>query len=126
MFTEIRITPNGEMKIGEYEPGNGTRYTLIAMPWDSGPTGVMGELGYVSTGWLVVCGNTGRSHLLQADGFLADRYVEQHFGGHGEDVGYTAELICALTGRPGQPREAVDDMPTDREAYYNERAEQLP
>ena len=33
---QIKITIEGNCIIGEYEPGNGTRYTAVAVPWTNG------------------------------------------------------------------------------------------
>ena len=116
-----RITVVDNVFIGEYEPGNGTRYTAIAVPWTATPEQVMGRLGFVADGWLVVSGNSGRAHLFQRYGTLSDNYIAEKLGGYGGDFPYLCTLIRRLIGRP-----ELDDMPEDKESYYNERAENRP
>ncbi len=93
------------MKIGESEPGNGMRYTAIAIPWENYPDGaqapiMVGALGSVSKGWLVVSGLTGQAHLFQEDGTLVDRYIHEKLGGSAaRDYPYFGDLIRDLTER---------------------------
>ena len=94
-----RITQTQYCRIGEYEPGNGTRYTAVAVPWHAAPTQVMGALGYVTSGWLVVSGNSARAYLFQEGGFLLDVAIQQHLGGYEGDYPYFGDLIRALTHR---------------------------
>lgn len=87
--------------IGEYEPGNGTRYTAVAVPWQATPDQVMGRLGFVSDGWLVVSGNSGRAYLFQRHGFLADNHIQEHLGGYDGDYPFFGDLVRRLVNRPG-------------------------
>lgn len=100
MNTTPKITVEGNYFIGEYEPGHGTRYTAIAVPWRAGPKMVMGQLGYVSDGWLVISGNSGRAYLFQKDGYLADDTIQEHLGGYPGDYPYFGDLIRTLIMRP--------------------------
>jgi len=121
---ELKINIVHGLKIGEYEPGNGTRYTAVAVRWDVGAR-LMGALGVVSHGWLVASGNSGRAALFQDHGYLVDSYIQEHLGGCPGDYPYFGNLIRAMVGRPSG--QGIDgDMPEDREAYYNERAEGFP
>lgn len=95
-----RTIRGGNLVVGEYEPGNGTRYTALAVPVWLGPAQVMGALGFVSDGWLVVSGNSGRASLLQKDGILVDAYIAKHLGGLPGDYPYFGDLIRLMVGRP--------------------------
>lgn len=129
MLKGLNIYVHGDLNIGEYEPGNGNRYTAIATRWSAGLV-MMGTLGLVDEGWLVVSGNTGKAALFQERGFLTDDYIQEKLGGWLDDYPYFGDLIRLLVMRPGPalpmsiPTE--EDMPEDREAYYNERAEMMP
>ena len=97
---DIRIIDqeNG-VRVGVYEPGNGIRYTAVAVPWSTMET--MGRMGTVDAGWLVVYGNEANAHLLQSGGYLADRYIQEHFDVGTNDSPWAGDLIRALIGRPG-------------------------
>ena len=99
----LTSTSNSDMVIGAYEPGNGTRYTAIAMPWKDENQMILGGIGVVSDGWLVTYCNTGRAYLLQKEGWLTNEYLAEKFVIYREDIPYAAELIRTLTGRPGAP-----------------------
>jgi hypothetical protein len=99
----LTSTSHSDMVIGEYEPGNGTRYTALAIPWTDEKQLMLGGIGVVSDGWLVTYCNTGRAYLLQREGFLTDEYVAEKFVIGQGDLPYAAELIRTLTGRPGTP-----------------------
>lgn len=128
MIDEPRINVHGHLKIGEYEPGNGIRYTAVATLWAAGPVS-MGVLGVVSDGWLVVSGNSGKAYLFQHGGYLIDSYIQENLGGSPDDFPYFGDLVRLMVGTP-LPRTikttVSDDMPDDREGYYNERAERMP
>ena len=85
--------------IGEYEPGNGTRYTAVAVPWRATPSKTMGKLGFVSDGWLVVSGNSARAYLFQRAGPLTDDYIRKHLGGYPGDYPYFGDLVRRLINR---------------------------
>ena len=97
-MSDITITVQGDLRIGEYCPGNGTRYTALAVPisHDGAPIGVMGA---VLEGWLVAYGLTGRASLFQADGYLADLYLMEKLGVRPGDLPWAADLIRELIGR---------------------------
>lgn len=97
---EIKLTQDGSNYIGEYEPGNGTRYVAVATPWNAGLI-PMGQMGSISAGWLVVFGNNGQAHLFQKGGYLTDSYVQEHLGGYPGDYPHIGHLIRALINRPG-------------------------
>ena len=132
MYTTPNITQTHGCIIGEYEPGNGTRYTAVAIPWKAPADRVMGALGFVSDGWLVVSGNSGRAYLFQREGYLLDYHIQEHLGGYPGDYPYFGDLIRSMIkrDRPSHPapmgNRYRDDMPDDPEHYYNERAEQMP
>ena len=96
-MTDIQITVQGSTRIGEYEPGNGTRYTAIAVPYSH--DGVMGVMGAVADGWLVAYGISGRAHLFQSDGYLADLYLMEKLDVRPGDLPWAADLIRELIGR---------------------------
>ncbi len=102
MITTPRIIRQGNTIIGEYEPGNGTRYTAIAVPWITNADLMMGTLGSVADGWLVVSGNQGRAALFQKYGTLVDHYIMEKLGSGPDDYPYFGDLIRALIGRPGR------------------------
>ena len=98
-MADIKITVQGNnVRIGEYSPGNGTRYTALAVPisHDGAPIGVMGA---VLEGWLVAYGLTGRAHLFQRDGHLSDGYLAEKLGVRAGDQPWAGDLIRELIGR---------------------------
>ena len=97
MLTTPKITQTQCYTIGEYEPGNGTRYTAVAARWQHDV--VMGVMGRVSDGWLVVSGNTGKAYLFQHKGMLTDEYIQEHLGGFSGDYPYFGDLIRKLVDR---------------------------
>ena len=101
--TVPKIRTIGSCVIGEYEPGNGTRYTAVAVPWTDGDMLAMGALGTVSEGWLVVAGNSGRAYLFQRDGYFTDSYIMERLGGYGGDYPYLGDLIRKLISRRSRP-----------------------
>ena len=94
---KLTIHHETDYRVGEWEPGNGTRYTAVAIRWVT-PI-LMNRMGYVEDGWLVVCGLTGKAHLLQARGYLADHYLAEHFGILPGDFPWAGDLIRALVDR---------------------------
>lgn len=105
MTKEIVITeiPTQPVRIGHYEPGNGTAYGAIAVRWQN--AAYQQTLGRVEDGWLVVSCNTGRAYLFQREGVLLDEYIQKHLGGYPGDYPYFGDLIRTLVGRggPGKP-----------------------
>ena len=101
-MADIQITVKGDLRIGEYCPGNGTRYTAIAVPFsqenvpDTIPMGVM---GMVADGWLVAYGISGRASLFQPDGYLADAYLSEKLDIRAGDQPFAGNLIRELIGR---------------------------
>ena len=122
---EISITEQGNMRIGEYEPGNGIRYTAVAIPWHTDGPVMLGGLGAVTDGWLVISGNTARAQMFQENGYLADCYIQEKLGGFDGDYPFMGDLIRVLVGSPTLTP-VVDDMPEDPEAYRNFKAEKMP
>ena len=96
-MADIQVTVQGGTRIGEYSPGNGTRYTAIAVPISHDQP--MGVMGMVQSGWLVAYGLTGRAHLFQRDGHLSDGYLEEKLGIRPGDFPWAADLIRELIGR---------------------------
>jgi len=92
----IEVMDDG-MRVGEYVPGNGIRYTAVAMPWVVEKH--MGALGHVEDGWLVVYGNKATAHLFQATGYLADRYIAEKLKVDERDFPWAGDLIRALVDR---------------------------
>jgi RNA polymerase sigma factor (sigma-70 family) len=114
----LTSTSNSDMVIGEYEPGNGTRYTAIGILWTDENQMMLGGIGVVSDGWLVTYCNTGRTYLLQREGWLTDGYIAKKFGIGQGDIPYAAELIRTLTGRPGAPeKNKTAPAPADTASY---------
>ena len=96
-MADITITVQGDLRIGEYEPGNGTRYTAIAVPFSHEKP--MNGMGIVSDGWLVAYGISGRASLFQADGYLSDSYLSEKLDIRAGDLPWAADLIRELIGR---------------------------
>ncbi len=92
-----RITLIVGGRIGEYEPGNGTRYTAVAVRWRF--DGLMGRMGCVEDGWLVVSGNSGKAYLFQHSGTLLDEYIQKHLGGFAGDYPFFGDLVRKLVER---------------------------
>lgn len=98
-MTEIKVKtlPNG-VRIGEYEPGNGTSYMAVAVPWEY--SGSMNALGGVEgCGWLVVNCLNRLAYLFRNGGQLADDYIQEKLGGTKRDYPYLGDLIRRLLGR---------------------------
>ncbi len=93
---ELTIYHEANYRVGEWEPGNGTRYTAVAIPWTS-PM-LMGTMGFVEEGWLVVYGS-GKAYLLQPAGILTDQYLAKHFDIRPADFPWAGDLIRALVDR---------------------------
>lgn len=91
----------GGVRLGHYEPGNGTSYRAIAVPWADEE--YQQALGTVSDGWLVVSCNSARAYLFQRGGFLLDEYIADHLGGGSGDYPHFGDLVRALLERPGPP-----------------------
>jgi len=87
---QIKELDNG-IRIGEYEPGNGTRYVAIAVPWHY--DGSMNCLGRVADGWLVVNCMNGLSYLFQKEGYLDDSYIKEKLGGFEGDYPYLGDVV---------------------------------
>ena len=97
-LTEPRVTLRpGGVYIGDYVPGNGTRYTAVAVRWQFFVS--LGVMGCVPDGWLVVSGNSGKAYLFQAKGPLMDEYIQEHLGGFAGDYPYFGDLIRKLVDR---------------------------
>lgn len=97
MKEPLIIESIGGLRVGEFEPGNATRYTAVAVRWQVHKT--MGAMGYIEDGWLVVSGNSGRAYLFQKRGILLDEYIQEHLGGFNGDYPYFGDLIRKLIGR---------------------------
>ncbi len=93
---EMTIHHEEHYRVGEWNPGNGTRYTAVAIPWTTAIQ--MNRMGYIETGWLVVYGS-GNAHLLQPAGHLADHYLAEHFDILPGDFPWAGDLIRALVER---------------------------
>ncbi len=73
-----------EVRRVTYEPGNGTRYDLIAIKVDDM---TFGALGSISSGWLVINGLNTLSYLFHDDKQpLHPDYVQEKLGGWGGDA----------------------------------------
>jgi hypothetical protein len=55
----------------------------------------MGVMGMVSDGWLVAYGISGRAHLFQADGYLADAYLSEKLDIRAGDQPFAGNLIVS-------------------------------
>ena len=84
-------------RIGTYEPGNGTRYQVIAVPWRY--EGCLGALGYVANGWLVVNCLNGLAYLFQKSAYLIDDYIQEKLGGFEGDYPYLGDLVREVLER---------------------------
>ena len=89
---------NKNILTGEYNPGNGTNYKVIAIRWPSGAN--FNRLGSINPGgWLVVNCKNGLAHLFQEKGLLADSYIQEKIGGLPEDYPYFGDLVRELISR---------------------------
>ena len=96
----IRVSEHDNgLRLGHYEPGNGTSYRAIAVPWNIDE--YQQALGTVSDGWLVVSCNTARAYLFQRGGFLLDEYIAKHLGGGEGDYPHLGDVVRTLLARPG-------------------------
>jgi hypothetical protein len=105
----VMLKLHSDILIGEYEPDNGTRYTAIAIPWKDENCMMLGSIGTVADGWLVTYCNTGRTHLLQKEGYLTDDYIAEKFVIGPGDILWAGELIRLLVNRPGPLRHIYRD-----------------
>lgn len=87
-------------------PGNGTRYTAVAIPWQGREDLLMGALGVVSHGWLVISGNSGQAYLFQNHGSLTDRYIQEKLGSFRGDYPHFGDLIRQIIDRPNIEKNA--------------------
>lgn len=60
------------------EPGDGTRYDMIAIRVLG--TVTCGRLGRITDGWLVVCGLTGRAYLFADGDHVVSWYIIEKLG----------------------------------------------
>ena len=82
---------------GEYEPGNATRYTALAMPIDNYCN--CGWLGTVLDGWLVASGMTNcKAYLVPKNIHLEVNWIGEHFDLQGEDAKMFTELLKKMLG----------------------------
>jgi hypothetical protein len=95
-MADIQITVQGDLRIGEYSPGNGTRYTAVAVAYSHDQP--MGVMGMVADGWLVAYCN-GRAHLFQKNGYLGDGYLSEKLDIRPGDQPFAGNLIRTLIGR---------------------------
>jgi len=98
----ITRAADGTTRLGVWEPGNGTRYTAIAVPWHDSSQRSWNQLGSVRKGWLVVTGS-GRAYLLQEHIVLLPGYVGEKFGYNINDAYFVALLINELLRGPQAP-----------------------
>lgn len=84
-------------KIGEYEPGTGTNYKVIAVPWHY--AGSMNALGRVTGGWLVVNCNNRKAYLFQKEPYLTDNYIQEKLGGYHDDYPHLGNLVRKILER---------------------------
>jgi len=85
------------IRIGEYEPGNGTCYKVIAVPWHY--AGCMNALGRVTGGWLVVNCNNRKAYLFQKEPYLIDSYIREKLGGFHDDYPFLGDLVRKILER---------------------------
>lgn len=98
----IHYLPHG-IRLGEYEPGNGTNYKVVAIPWNHDIS--LSSLGRVSQGWLVINCNTQRASLFQKEGILVDVYIQEKLGGFPGDYPHFGDLVRHILER----EEVTDD-----------------
>lgn len=96
---ELSITNlQDNVYLGEWNPGNGTNYKVIAIRWMSDKN--FNCLGAIDPmGWLVVNCNNSFSHLFQGSGYLLDSYIREKLGGNSEDYPYFGDLVRKLINR---------------------------
>lgn len=87
------------VRVGEYEPGDGKRYTAVALRWETNSKAGLGALGHVRDGWLVTYGNNGKSYLLQRAGVLVDDYLAEKFSISDQELPHAADLLRRLLDR---------------------------
>ncbi len=94
---EIKVLENG-VRLGHYEPGNGTSYRVIAVPGDFGE---QQSLGYVEgQGWVVIsCMGNRRAYLFQEGDYLSDDYISEKLGGYDGDYPFFGDLVRAIIER---------------------------
>ncbi len=90
------------VRLGHYEPGNGTSYRVIAI---RGNFGEQQSLGYVEgEGWVVVsCMGHRQAYLFRGmeGDYLSDDYIQEKLGGSAGDYPYFGDLVRAIIGRAG-------------------------
>ena len=95
---EINELPASKAIKATYEPGNGERYTIIAIPVDQWIGAA--NLGSISSGWIIINANNRLSYMFQKTGYLTPKYIAEKFHVYEEDAEHLAFLICTVTGRP--------------------------
>jgi len=93
----VDIKDYGDIRLGEYEPGNGTNYKAVACRWNY--AGYMNALGRVSDGWLVINCNNQKAYLFQKEDYFADDYIQEKLGGFPRDYPFFGDLVRELIGR---------------------------
>ncbi len=88
------------VRLGHYEPGNGTSYRVIAI---RGNFGEQQSLGYVEgDGWVVVsCMGHRQAYLFKEGGYLDDYYIQEKLGGFPGDYPHFGDLVRAIISREG-------------------------
>lgn len=92
------VSPSGSIRVGEYNPENGTNYKAVAISWPSEED--FNALGSIDApGWLVINCNTKLSHLFRAKGLLTNSYIKEKLGGSKGDYPYFGDLVRKLIFR---------------------------
>ena len=80
---------------GKYEPGNGTRYTAVAISTNGYLS--LGWLGSVEDGWIIASGMASqKAYLITKHEYLHPDYVGEKFDLRGEDAEMFTELLKAM------------------------------
>lgn len=85
-----------KVKYYDHQPGDATRYVLIAFDLQGKGAAMSGVLGYVSKDAVfAICGMTGYAYLFQKGDNISEYYIEEKFGlRNPHSIHHYAELVA--------------------------------
>jgi hypothetical protein len=89
-----------EVRYFDHQPGDGTRYVMIAFDLKGKGLAMNGVMGYVGKDAVVaVCGMTGRAYLFHKGDMVSEFYISEKFGLTNEhSVHHYTELVAEAIG----------------------------
>lgn len=124
-YDKLRIVDYGDHKVGEWQPGNATRYVCYVQKTKKPAT----ELGIGESGlWLVAFPEFGPCYYILEGGFLDTSYMAEKFGKrraggqHNHvDLSEMAKLIARLVPGVQYQKGVTDDTGHETDEYRARR-----